>query len=110
LQPDGTLVEIPEPRHWRWIKEFKLKKSKPAPYRMSTEGARVGSLWRGLSDKVIAMAEEQGMPQDFMCRTTTVQQDDASVGSTDSSDSDTEIVSEEPKNEYLLNKENIDNG
>jgi hypothetical protein len=110
LQPDGTLVEILEPRRWRWIKEFKLKKSKPAPYRMSTEGARVGSLWRGLSDKVIAMAEEQGMPQDLMCRTTTVQQDDVSVGSTDSSGSDNEMVSEEPKNEHLLNKENIDNG
>jgi hypothetical protein len=59
---------------------------------MSTEGARVGSLWRGLSDKVVAMAEEQGMPQDLMCRTTTVQQDNITVGSNDSSDSDTKII------------------
>jgi hypothetical protein len=53
LQPDGTLREIPEDQHkWRWIKEFKLKKSQPAPYRMSTEGRRVGSLWRGLTDHI----------------------------------------------------------
>ncbi len=51
LQPDGTLVENPEPQSSRWIKEFKLKKSKEMPYRMSTEGARVGSLSRGLSGK-----------------------------------------------------------
>jgi hypothetical protein len=54
-------VEIPEPWCWRRIKEFKLKKSEEAPYRMSTEGARVGSLWRGLSEKYMAFAEEQGM-------------------------------------------------
>jgi hypothetical protein len=55
-------VEIPEPQqHWRWIKEFKLKKSKEAPYQMSTEGARVGSLWRGLTDEYMAFAEEQGI-------------------------------------------------
>jgi hypothetical protein len=56
------------------------------------------------------MAEEQGMPQDLMCRTTTVQQDDITVGSNGSSDSDTEIVREEPTNDYLVNKENFDNG
>jgi hypothetical protein len=44
LQADGTLVEVPEPRSCGWIKHFKLKKSKEAPYRMSTEGARVGLL------------------------------------------------------------------
>jgi hypothetical protein len=71
-----------------------------APYRISSEGARVGSLCRGLSDNYMAMAEEQGMPQDLMCRATTVQQDD----------SDTEMVSVEPSNEHVLNKENIDNG
>jgi hypothetical protein len=60
LQPDGTLVEIPEPRcHLKWIKEIKLKKSKEGPYRMSTEGARVGSLWRGLTDEYMAFTEEQ---------------------------------------------------
>jgi hypothetical protein len=76
---------------------------------MSTEGARVGSLWRGLSDKLMAMAEEQGMQQDLMCRTTTVQQYDVSVYSNDISDSDTEMVSVEPTNDYLVDNENIDN-
>jgi hypothetical protein len=41
LQPDGMLVEVPEPQPNGWIKEFKLKKSKPAPYQMSTEDDRV---------------------------------------------------------------------
>jgi hypothetical protein len=59
---------------------------------MSTEGARVDSLWRGLSDKYMAMAEEQGMPQDLMCRATMVQQD-VSVGSNDSCDSYTDMGS-----------------
>jgi hypothetical protein len=108
LQPDGMLLAVPEPRSWRWIKEFKLKKSKPAPYWMSTEGASVGSLWRGLSDKYMGFAKEHGMSQDLMCRATTVQQN-GSVGSNDSSDSDTSMGSEEPTNEHVLNKENCDN-
>jgi hypothetical protein len=126
LQPDGTLLEIPEDQHkWRWIKEFKLKKSKPAPYRMSTEGRRVGSLWRGLTDEYMAFAEEQGMPQDIMCMPATrpnnvavgdSDEDDSDSGSGDAgtehnggSDSDTSMGSDEPNNEHVLNKENCDN-
>jgi hypothetical protein len=47
----------------------------------------------------MAMAEEQGMPQDLMYRTKTVQQDDVSVGHNNQYGSDTEMVSEEPNNE-----------
>jgi hypothetical protein len=53
-------------------------------------------------------AKEHGMSQDLMCRATTVQQN-GSVGSNDSSDSDTGMGSEEPTNEHVLNKENCDN-
>jgi hypothetical protein len=88
LQPDGTLVEIPEDqRHWRWIKEFKLKKSKEAVYRMSTEGRRVGSLWRGLTDEYMAFREEEGMPQDMMCMPATAPTT-ATVGDSEEYDSD----------------------
>jgi hypothetical protein len=97
LQPDGSLVEIPEPRTWRWIKEFKLKKSKPAPYRMSTEGARVGSLWRGLTDEYMAFAEEQGMPQDMMCMPTTVP-NSVAVGDAEGYDSDSSMASADKEN------------
>jgi len=63
-------------------KEFIQKKSKPDPYRMSTEGARVGAPWRGLGDQYISFAEDQRMPQDLFCKTATVQQNLA-VGSND---------------------------
>jgi hypothetical protein len=88
LQPDGTLQEIPEDEQkWRWIKEFKLKKSKEAPYRMSTEGRRVGSLWRGLTDEYMAFAEREGMPQDMMCMPATAPTT-ATVGDSEEYDSD----------------------
>ena len=108
LQPDGTLLDN-EDGKVGWIREFKLKKSKPAPYRMSTEGARLGALWSGLTDQYMAVAEEQGMPQDLMCRTTAVQQD-AVVSSTDYDDSGTEMSSEQPSDDHVMDKENIGNG
>ncbi len=61
------------------------------------------------TDKYMAHAEEQGMPQDLLCRTTRVQQD-VVVSSNDDDDSDTEMVSEQPSNHHLMNKENFDNG
>lgn len=87
-QPDGTLLDN-EDGKVGWIKEFKLKKSKPAPYRMSTEGARLGALWSGLTDEYMALAEEQGMPQDLMCRTTAVP-NNVTIGDNDDEDNDTD--------------------
>jgi hypothetical protein len=43
IQPDGTYVDI-EDGLYHEIQEFKLKKSDPALYRMTVEGARVGKL------------------------------------------------------------------
>lgn len=40
LQPNGTLINNPNPQ-FREIKEYRLKKSRPAPYRMSLNGERV---------------------------------------------------------------------
>jgi hypothetical protein len=84
-------VESPEPWHCRWIKELKLKKSKKAPYRMSTEGARVGSQRIGLSGNYMAFAEEQGIPQDLMCRVATVPNNIA-VSNTEEYDSDSSMA------------------
>ena len=88
LQPDGTLRDN-EDGKVGWIREFKLKKSKPAPYRMSTEGARLGALWSGLTDQYMAVAEEQGMPQDLMCRMTTVP-NNVTIGVNEDEDNDTD--------------------
>ena len=61
------------------------------------------------TDKYMAHAEEQGMPQDLLCRTTRVQQD-VVVSSNDDDDSDTDMSSEQPSDDHVMNKENIDNG
>ncbi len=42
-QPDRTLLDK-ENGKIGWIRDFKLKKLEPAPYRISTEGARLGAL------------------------------------------------------------------
>ena len=65
LQQDGSLVENMDAK-WREIQEFRLKKSDPASYCMSIEGARVGRLLGQLSDQYLATAEELGMPQDLL--------------------------------------------
>jgi hypothetical protein len=49
-QPDGKILDNEKTGKVDWIRDFKLKKSKPAAYRMSTEGARLGALWSGLPD------------------------------------------------------------
>jgi hypothetical protein len=72
-----------------------------APYRLSTEGARVGLLWRGLSDKYMTMADEQGMPQVLMCRVATVP-NNVAVGETEEYDTDSSMAS--------ADKEKIGNG
>ena len=56
---------------------------------MSTEGARLGALWSGLTDQYMALAEEQGMPQDLMCRMTTVP-NNVTIGVNEDEDNDTD--------------------
>lgn len=84
-------------------KAFQLKKSKPAPYWMSSEGAKIVSLWRGLTDKYnqyMAHAEKQGIPQNLMCRPTTVP-NNVAIGCNEEYYTDSIMDS--------MNKENIGN-
>ncbi len=60
-----------------------------APCRMSTEGARLGALWSGLTDQYMALAEEQGMLQDLMCRMTTVP-NNVTIGDNEDEDNDSD--------------------
>ncbi len=61
MQPDGTILDNVNAK-FRKIPDFKLKKSEPAPYRMSLEGAKIGRALACLSDRYRAFAQEEGMP------------------------------------------------
>ena len=88
MQPDGTLVDTVNAK-FREIQEFKLKKSDPAPYRMSLEGERVRRALGCMSDRYRAMAREENMPEDLLQRTVGNNENNTNGSTEGSTDEDT---------------------
>ena len=88
MLPDGTLVDTYNAK-FREIQELKLKKSDPAPYRMSLEGERVRRALGCMSDRYCAMAREENMPEDLLQRTVGNNENNTNGSTEGSTDEDT---------------------